>query len=457
MATSSILHLFLLSLSLLSLSSSSLALTQKPNSFILPIAKDPTTLQYSTTIKMGTPARSLDLVIDISERFLWFECDKTYNSSTYNPIQCGSKKCKLSKGTECITCTNHPLKTGCTNNTCALSVFNPIAQLFVSGDIGDDILSSLHTTVGDRGILKNVNAPHFISSCVYPDKFGVQGFLQGLSKGKKGILGLARTLISLPTQLATRFKLDRKFTLCLPSSSKTNGPRLGHGLGLGSLFIGGGPYHLGSSKDDFSKFLTYTPLIANRHSTGPIFDNSPSTEYFIKVNSIKVDNSVINYNSTLLSINRFGGGGTKLSTVIPHTKLHTLVYQPLVNAFVKKAEIRKIKRVKGVAPFGACFDSRTIGKSVTGPNVPTIDLVLKGGVEWRINGANSMVKVNENVLCLGFVEVGLENLGGLEPSFVIGGHQLEDNLLEFDLVSSKLGFSSSLLLNKASCSSFRRF
>ncbi|XP_058759714.1 probable aspartic proteinase GIP2 [Vicia villosa] len=448
MATSSTIHFFLLSLSLLSLSSSSLALTPKPNSFILPIAKDPTTLQYSTTIKMGTPATSLDLVIDISERFIWFECDNSYNSSTYHPIQCGSKKCKLSKGTECITCTNHPFKTGCTNNTCALSVFNPIAQLYVSGDIGEDILSSLRTTADDRA---NVNAPRFISSCVYPDKFGVQGFLQGLAKGKKGILGLARTLISLPTQLATRFKLERKFTLCLPSSSKTDG------LGLGSVFIGGGPYHLGSNQDDFSKFLTYTPLIANRHSTGPIFDNSPSTEYFIKVNSIKVDNNVVNYNTTLLSINRFGGGGTKLSTVVPHTKLHTLIYQPLVNAFVKKAEVRKIKRVKSIAPFGACFDSRTIGKSITGPNVPTIDLVLKGGVQWRINGANSMVKVNENVLCLGFVEVGLEKLGGLEPSFVIGGHQLEDNLLEFDLFSSKLGFSSSLLLNKASCSCFRRF
>ncbi|CAI8610485.1 unnamed protein product [Vicia faba] len=448
MAISSTLHLLLLSLSLLSLLSSSIALIPKPNSFILPIAKDPKTLQYSTTIKMGTPPKSLDLVIDIRERFLWFECDKSYNSSTYQPIQCGTKKCKQSKGTECITCTNHPLKTGCTNNTCGLSVFNPFDELFVSGDVGEDVLSSLRTT-NNRGIFKNVNAPHFISSCVYQDKFGVPSFLEGLSKGKKGILGLAKTLISLPTQLATKFKLERKFTLCLPSSSKNNG--------LGSLFIGGGPYHLGSSKDDFSKFLTYTPLIANRHSTGPIFDNSPSTEYFIKVNSIKVDNSVINYNSTLLSINRFGGGGTKLSTVIAHTKLHTLIYQPLVNAFVKKAEIRKIKRVKGVAPFGACFDSRTIGKSVTGPNVPTIDLVLKGGVEWRINGANSMVKVNENVLCLGFVEVGLENLGGLEPSFVIGGHQLEDNLLEFDLVSSKLGFSSSLLLNKASCSSFRRF
>ncbi|WJX95992.1 hypothetical protein P8452_77249 [Trifolium repens] len=445
MATS---YLFLLSLFLLSLLSPSIALTKshipKPT-FVLPIAKDPITLQYSTRISMGTPAVSLDLVIDIRERFLWFECDESYNSSTYHPISCGTKKCKQSRGTDCINCTNHPLKTGCTNNTCGVQPFNPFGGFFVSGDVGEDILSSIRTT-DNRGILTNVQVPRFISSCVYPNKFGVQGFLGGLSRGKKGVLGLARTLISLPTQLATRYKLDRKFSLCLPSTSKTTG------FGLGSLFVGGGPYHLGSRGDDVSKFLNYTPLVTNRHSTGPIFDNFPSVEYFIKVNSIKVDNSIVNFDTKLLSINKLGNGGTKLSTVIPHTKLHTLIYQPLLSAFLKKAEIRKIKRVKAVAPFEACFDSRTISNSVTGPNVPTIDLVLKGGVQWRIYGANSMVKINQNVLCLGFVEISLDEIGPLETSIVIGSHQLEDNLLEFDLVSSKLGFSSSLLLNKASCS-----
>ena len=126
-----------------------------------------------------------------------------------------------------------------------------------------------------------------------------------------------------------------------------------------------------------------------------------------------------------------------------------------MNDFVKQAALRKIKRVTSVAPFGACFDSRTIGKTVTGPNVPTIDLVLKGGVQWRIYGANSMVKVSKNVLCLGFVDGGLEPGSPIATSIVIGGYQMEDNLLEFDLVSSKLGFSSSLLLHMASCSHFR--
>jgi hypothetical protein len=74
--------------------------------------------------------------------------------------------------------------------------------------------------------------------------------------------------------------------------------------------------------------------------------------------------------------------------------------------------------------------------------------VLERGVEWTIFGGNSMVLVNKNVACLGLVD------GDKEPrtAVVIGGHQLEDIVLEFDLVSSKLGFSSSLLLQNASCS-----
>ena len=100
-----------------------------------------------------------------------------------------------------------------------------------------------------------------------------------------------------------------------------------------------------------------------------------------------------------------------------------------------------------MAPFETCFDLSTMRRTNTGLDVPTIGLVLQGGVEWTIFGGNSMVLVSKNVACLGFVD------GGNEPrtAIVIGGHQLEDNLLEFDLVSSKLGFSS-LLQQDASCS-----
>ncbi|CAK7355433.1 unnamed protein product [Dovyalis caffra] len=100
-----------------------------------------------------------------------------------------------------------------------------------------------------------------------------------------------------------------------------------------------------------------------------------------------------------------------------------------------------------------------------GPVVPTIDLVLhKKDVVWRIFGSNSMVRIVKkrgvDVLRLPFVDDGLSPttpdstwIGG--PSIVIGGHQLEDNMLQFDLEYKKLGFSSSILSKGTNCSNFK--
>lgn len=62
---------------------------------------------------------------------------------------------------------------------------------------------------------------------------------------------------------------------------------------------------------------------------------------------------------------------------------------------------------------------------MVGPDVPSIDLVLQNDkVVWKIFGMNSMVRIIDTVLCLGFVD------GGVEPTttIVIGAHQMEDNL-----------------------------
>ncbi|KAI4332187.1 hypothetical protein L6164_017117 [Bauhinia variegata] len=99
--------------------------------------------------------------------------------------------------------------------------------------------------------------------------------------------------------------------------------------------------------------------------------------------------------------------GTKIRTMRPYVELHSSIYKPFVRKFVKQVAGRKIKRVASVAPFGACFDATTIGKTIAGHAVPIIDLVLhKEGVKWRIYGANSMVDIGKNVECLEFVDGG---------------------------------------------------
>ncbi|KAJ6964285.1 hypothetical protein NC652_002539 [Populus alba x Populus x berolinensis] len=89
-----------------------------------------------------------------------------------------------------------------------------------------------------------------------------------------------------------------------------------------------------------------------------------------------------------------------------------------------------------------------------GPAVPIIDLVLdRQDVVWKIFGSNSMVRITKksvDLWCLGFVDGWI---GG--PSIVIGGHQLEDNMLQFDLQSKRMGFSSSLLSRGTNCAHFK--
>ena len=110
---------------------------------------------------------------------------------------------------------------------------------------------------------------------------------------------------------------------------------------------------------------------------------------------------------------------------MPYTTLQTSIYANFESAYLKAASSMDMKRVDPVSPFGLCFESNGVGSSQVGPNVPVIDLVLQSEmVKWSIHGRNSMVQVNDDVMCLGFVD------GGENPrnSIVIGGFQLEDVL-----------------------------
>ncbi|EFH50189.1 hypothetical protein ARALYDRAFT_488794 [Arabidopsis lyrata subsp. lyrata] len=169
----------------------------------------------------------------------------------------------------------------------------------------------------------------------------------------------------------------------------------------------------------FGSIFASTPLIAS----------DKSGEYLIDVKSIQIGGKTV----PILH------GTTKISTLAPYTVLQTSIYKALLTAFAGSAKIAKAPAVK---PFGACF------RSNGGRGVPVIDLLVRGGAKWRIYGSNSLVKVNKNVVCLGFVD------GGVNPKnpIVIGGLQMEDNLVEFDLKASKFSFSSSLLLHNTSCS-----
>ncbi|KAF8394183.1 hypothetical protein HHK36_020390 [Tetracentron sinense] len=404
----------------------------RPNALVLPVSKDASTLQYLTHFKQRTPLVSVSLVVDLGGQFLWVDCDQGYISSSYTPARCRSKQCSFANSTNCGNCFSTP-NPGCNNNTCSLTPDNSVTHTATRGNLIQDVVSLQSTDGKNPGPVGTV--PHFLLTC------SSTVLLEGLASGVKGMAGLGRTPIGLPSQFAAAFRFHRKFAICLTSSTLANGV----------IFFGDGPYVM-LPKVDVSQSLIYTPLFINPVSTASAYSpGDASAEYFVGVKSIKVNEKRVSLNASLLSFDSKGVGGTKISTVNPYTIMETTIYNAVTEAFIKEATSMNITRVAAVAPFGVCFSLKNIGGTRVGAAVPPIDLVLQSeSVYWRIFGANSMVQVSDDALCLGFVD------GGLSPrtSIVIGGYQLEDNLLQFDLARSRLGFSSSLLFRQTTCSNF---
>ncbi|KAJ4954269.1 hypothetical protein NE237_011052 [Protea cynaroides] len=409
-----------------------------PTALLIPITKDHSTLQYTTIIDQRTPLKPTKLVVDLGASFSWVNCDNNYTSITYKPIFCNSSLCTSLKSLACSNCYQTP-RPGCANNSCALFPENSVTRKATIGNALIDAIA-LHTTDGHNpGQLALIS--DFVFSCS-------QTFLlKGLAKGVAGVAALGRSNFSLPAQISTTFSSPYLFALCLSTQ------------GQGVAFLGtGGPYVFLPRQVDLSKSLMYTPLILNPVSNTVItYYLQPSDEYFIGVTSVKVNGKAVQLNETLLSIdNETGFGGTRISTGVPYTTMESSIYKAFTEAFISEAGALNLTATKSLKPFNVCFPVDEVGTTRVGPAVPTVDLVMeqKEDVFWRIFGGNSMVRKSgedgEEVWCLGFVD------GGTSPrtSIVIGGHQMEDNLLQFDLRSKRFGFSSSLLPKQTTCSNF---
>ncbi|KAL3626222.1 hypothetical protein CASFOL_029771 [Castilleja foliolosa] len=406
----------------------------RPWALILQVTKDPSTNQYLTTISQKTPLKPVKLTLDLGGKNLWVACDRAeYNSSTYRPALCRSPQCKTAKSKSCGDCWVGSPMPGCNNNTCSNVVYNTFIKSCQIGELATDVAALRSTDGSNLGPV--VRVPNFLFSC------GSLFLGEELAKGVKGIAGFGKTETSIPSILSKALKIPKKFAICLSSYK-------------GVVFIGNGPYVM-LPNIPISDRLVYTPLITNPVTTvRPIMDDFPdkswpSFEYFIGVKSVKVNSKTVPLSPKSLKIDLKGNGGTKISTVEPYTVLQSSIYNAIIKAFTNA--ISKVPRVGPVGQFSTCYKRSSLGSTRLGPGVPTIELGLENNVTWMIFGANSMVMVNKSeVACLAFVD------GGKKPrtSIVIGGHQLEDNLLEFDVEKSRLGFSSTLLGRQTTCSNF---
>ncbi|KAJ9187656.1 hypothetical protein P3X46_003085 [Hevea brasiliensis] len=403
---------------------------------IAPIHKDPDSLLYTVTVYLKTPLQPTKLHLDLGASFTWVDCFKDYNSTTYQHIPCDSPLCNSFHTFSCANCYDPP-GPACSNDSCSIYPENPVTrQATVATALIDSL--ALPTTdasaPGQMGLI-----PEFIFSC------SRTFLLNGLAKEVTGLAALGRSNHSLPAQISNAFSSPRYFALCLSGSTSEAGV---------AFFGTRGPYMFLPGVD-LSKSLVYTGLILNPvGSTVISYNQQPSDEYYINLTSIKVNGKAVEVNISQLAIDENGFGGTKLSTDTSYTTLESSIYQAFVKAFVNESAGLNLTVTSAIKPFDVCYQASDIINTLVGPGVPTVDLVMESeDVFWRIFGSNSMVRIERDGLdawCLGFVDGGIN----ARTSIVIGGHQMEDNLLQFDLESKMLGFSSSVLLKRTTCANF---
>ncbi|KAL5061019.1 hypothetical protein RYX36_032623 [Vicia faba] len=334
------------------------------------------------------------VLIDLNGKHVWVNCEQHYSSKTYQAPFCHSTQFSRAN---VLTCKN---------NTCVLISTNPITQQTAIGKLAQDVLG-IYATSGSKPD-PMVTVPQFLFSCA-PSSLAQKGLPNNL----QGVAGLGHSPISLQNQLFSNFGLQHQFTVCLSRNPKSSG----------AILFGDAPNNYNKNPDIF-KHLVYTPLTITQQG-----------EYQIQVTSIRVNHHNEIPMSGFISSNypEHVIGGTLISTAIPYTTLHHIVYQALIQ--IVGEQIPKQAQVKPVAPFGLCYDPKRIFLPLL------VEFVLdKHDVAWTIDFENLWVVQPNGVYCLGVVN------GGLKPKAVIsiGSHQLEENVMVFDLVKSRLGFNNLL-------------
>ncbi|XP_052140126.1 chitinase CLP-like [Oryza glaberrima] len=236
-------------------------------------------------------------------------------------------------------------------------------------------------------------------------------------------------------QVAGQLKVEKKFALCLPTAGD-----------VGAAIFGGGPFWLQAAPpQQVSDRLRYTPLLKNPKNTA----------YYIGVTGVAVNSVQVPLPPGALSLSaRQGTGGVAVSTATPYTALRSDIYRPVRDAFA--AATAGLARAPAAGPFDLCYQKSALPPTRIGPYTASVDLMLAGGQNWTIVGASAVVEVSQEAACFAFVDMGAAAAPAVDhsPAVIIGGHQMEDNLVVFDLEKWQFGFSGLLLGTMTRCGNF---
>jgi len=388
------------------------------------ITRDAATKLYTAPLKDALP-----LVLDLSGTLLWSTCAAAHPSYECHHAACAHAHAHHPPGCprtgHGVADEDDPFRCRCRAHP-----YNPFARRAASGDLTRARVTANATDGANPLAPVSFTA---VAACAPPT------LLAGLPAGAVGVAGLARSWLALPAQVARKQKVARKFALCLP----------GAGNGQGVAIFGGGPlFLLPPGRPDVTASLAgTTPLRGKPRVPG----------YFVSAKGIAV-------NQAQVQVQQLGPLVVALCSRIPYTVLRPDVYAPFVRAFDAATAGRK-RVTPPTPPFELCYDSRELGSTRLGYAVPQVDLMLESGANWTVFGGNSMVQVSDDTACFAFLEMkeekheGRHGYGhgggaGTAPAVIIGGFQMENNLLVFDEEKRQLGFSGLLFGRQTTCSNF---
>ncbi|CAO1940873.1 unnamed protein product [Urochloa humidicola] len=359
---------------------------------LIPVAKDPATSLYTILVRDGA-----NHVIDLAGPLLWSTCAADHAPASF---LCNATECRDANAYRAPSCriAGRPCKQRCTAYP-----YNPITGKCAAASLVHTRLIA-NTTDGKNPLQQaSVRA---VAACA------PRNILASLPKDVTGVAALSASGLALPAQIAANHGVANKFMLCLPRS------------GEGVVIFGGGPLFLQpeSAVGDLTMTLAFTPLKSRKDI--PL--------YYIPVNAIAVNQEQV----------RLPAGGVVFCSRVAFTALRPDVYRPVVDAF-DRALARNDAKVPAVGAFDLCYRSSMLVNTHNGYAVPDISFVFEDGKSWTFVGTNSMVDVDGQTACLAFVEMkGVKAGDPNSVAVVVGGFQMENHLLQFDLEKQQLGFAN---------------
>ncbi|KAK0595866.1 hypothetical protein LWI29_010704 [Acer saccharum] len=363
--------------------------------------------QYFVQFKVGTPPQKFTLIADTSTELTWvdcrYRCGRNCNKKNTTTQHRSVFKADLSSSFKTLPCLSQMCKVDLMNlfslARCPTPL-NPCAYdyRYVDGSAALGIFANETVTLGlanhRRTKLKNV-------------LIGCSSSFQGQSfANADGVVGLAYHKYSFANKAAEKF--GGKFSYCLVD-------HLSHKNVSNYLMFG-------ASKNEslLSGKLRYTKL-----ELGLL-----RPFYAVNVMGISIGGAMLKIPFAVWDVK--SGGGTIVDSGTSLTFLTEPAYKPLMAAL--ELSVSKFERLNlSGLPMEYCFNSTGFEDRL----VPKLVFHFADGARFEPHTKSYVIDVADGVKCLGFVSQGWPGISS------IGNIMQQNNLWEFDLGKSKLGFAPS--------------